>query len=203
MSKSTLHSWIRAIKRPEKFSQQDRIRWIKEIQPLGAASIKKKRMQEIEKIADKVRQEVLQWSFLADVNVQKALLSFLYWTEGQKLPERGAPVKFANTDPRLVLLFVTLLKRCYVIDPKKIKVRLYIHWYHKPEIVKTFWKDLLGIPEVQFAKIYVKPRSKTKRFRKNFMGICFVVYQSVDLRQEIMYTAYSVYEQLHMLSPVV
>ncbi|PJC80231.1 hypothetical protein CO008_02475, partial [Candidatus Roizmanbacteria bacterium CG_4_8_14_3_um_filter_36_12] len=41
--KSTLHEWIRGVKRPAKFSRLDRIRWIKEIQPLGAQGNKRKR----------------------------------------------------------------------------------------------------------------------------------------------------------------
>ena len=45
--KSTLHEWIRGVQRPVKFSRLDRIRWIKEIQPLGAQGNKRKRECEI------------------------------------------------------------------------------------------------------------------------------------------------------------
>ena len=88
---------------------------------MAVAAIKKKRQEEIDDIVQYAKKEVASWSFLHDKEVQKAFLSLLYWAEGQKLPERGSPVKFANTDPRMILLFVTLLKQCYSIDLKKIK----------------------------------------------------------------------------------
>lgn len=190
--KSTLHTWVIDIPRPAHLQYTKGAEWLKKIRLLASAAIKRKRNLEIQIIIDEVKQEVHSWNFLNSKQIQKAFLSLLYWAEGQKLPERGAPVKFANTDPRLVLLFVTLLKNCYDIDPKKIKIRLYIHWYHNEKLVKEYWKRLLNLDEKQIYKMYRKKRSKTKRFRKNFMGICFVTYQSVDLRQRIIHTAYQI-----------
>lgn len=196
VSKSTLHSWIYDLRRPKYITDELRRRHLEEIRPLANAAVKRKREREIEIIIQKAKKEVQSWNFLNSIQVQKAFLSLLYWAEGQKLPERGAPLKFANTDPRLVLLYLTLLRNCYKIDVGRIKVKLYIHWYHKSREVKEFWKRLLDVKDEQFSKIYRKKRSKTKRFRKNYMGICFVLYQSVDLRQEIVHTAIALQERI-------
>ena len=125
------------------------------------------------RIAETVQDEVSSWSFLNLKGVQKTILAMLYWAEGQKIPELSTCVKFVNTDPRMILLFITLLRNCY-------------------EIERKFWSGLLGVDESQFGKIYVKPRSRTKKFRRNFAGICFVIYYSVDLRREIVGTGYNV-----------
>lgn len=194
--KSTLFEWVKEIEKPNTLYHTDRNAWLMAIRQKATESIKNKRQNEINQIVREVQNEVSQWAFFTDINVQKSLLSILYWAEGQKLPERGAPVKFTNTDPRLVLLFVTLLKRCYGIDNSKLKIGLYLHWYHKTPEVVEYWKKLLGVEAYQFRKIFRKKRSKTKRFRKNFMGICFVTYQSVNLRQRIVHTAYEIQKRL-------
>ncbi len=194
--KSTLSGWLKDLPTSQHIVFTNRKEWLAKIQPMGVRAIKEKRQLEINNIIKKVNSEVEQWNFLNDKQVQNAFLSLLYWAEGQKLPERGSPMKFANTDPRLILLFVKMLKNCYNIDPKKIRVRLYLHWYHKEKEVKNFWKELLNIEDSQFYRVYRKKRSKQKRFRKNSMGICFVVYQSVDLRQEIMHKAYALQKKI-------
>ncbi len=194
VSKSTLSLWLKGLVSPLQY--EDQKEWLKLIRPLAARKIRETRENELKVIAQRAKQEVERWDFLQSKQAQKALLAMLYWAEGQKLPERGAPVKFANTDPRMIALFVALLKRCYPVDPKKIKVFLYLHWYHKENEVKVFWKSLLGVEENQFRKVYKKKRSQTKRFRKNFMGICFIIYQDVDLRHEIVDTALAIQERL-------
>ncbi len=192
VAKSTLFEWVKKIEKPNTLYHTNHNAWFASIREKAAEANKKKRQREIDVIIDSVKEEVEQWHFLLDKNVQKSILSILYWAEGQKLPERGAPVKFANTDPRLILLFVKLITECYQVDLKKLKIGLYIHWYHKETVVRNFWKKLLGVHDSQFRKIYRKRRHNSKRFRKNFMGICFVIYQDVDLRQRIVHTAYEV-----------
>lgn len=194
--KSTLSGWLKDLPTSQKIIYTNRKEWLAKIQPMGVRAIKEKRQLEIDNIIKKVNLEVEQWDFLNDKQVQNAFLSLLYWAEGQKLPERGSPMKFANTDPRLILLFVKMLKNCYNIDPKRLKVTLHLHWYHKEKLVKKFWKDLLELEDYQFGKVYRKKRSKQKRFRKNSMGICFVIYTSVDLRQEIIHKAYALQKKI-------
>ena len=109
------------------------------------------------------------------------------------------------TIPALSLLFVTLLRNAFALDEKKIRIKLYVHYYHKIKEVRTFWSKLLGVPESQFEKVYVKPRSKTRRFRKNFVGICFVKYGigAEALKQELLITARAIQEKVTNHAPVV
>lgn len=196
VAKSTLNTWLKDLPNLSHEYFTDRNSWMEKIRKLSNKAIKRKRSEQIKRIEENVRQEVATWSFLTSRETQKALLGVLYWAEGQKLPLRGAPVKFTNTDPKLALLFLTMLRRCFQIDESRLRVRLYLHWYHKIKKVRRFWSDLLGVDESQFAKIYIKQRSKTKRFRKNFVGICFIVYPSVDLRWQIVHTGYNVAERI-------
>ena len=194
--KSTLSDWLKNLPLPDHQYFTNRKEWLKNIRILSAKSKKKTRMQKEENIALSVKKEVNTWSFLHSTESQKSLLAMLYWAEGQKSPELGAPVNFTNTDPKLMLLFLTMLRNCYRLDESKLRVRLHLHWYHKINEVRSFWSMLLNIDESKFGKIYLKQRSKTKTFRKNLAGICIVRYHSIDLRREIMQTAYNIHDTL-------
>ncbi len=192
VSKSTLHQWIYGIKRPKQFTKLDRIRWAREIQPLGAQANKRKREVIIQSIKNEIINELKAFSLTKET--KKTILSMLYWAEGSK----GAHemVNFANTDPRLTLLFITLLRQCYIINETKFRIRLHLHYYHKEREVKKFWSRLLHIPVTQFTKTYRKKRSKEKTFRKNFGGICFLKYNSVLLKEQILEYAYILGEKI-------
>ena len=191
VAKSTLHGWIRGVKRPAKFTRLDRIRWIKKIQPLGAQGNRRKREENIKKIIDEARNEVAGLQINEEIG--KAILSMIYWAEGSKT--RGT-LQFANTDPKFILLFITLLRKCYELDEVKFRVRLHLHHYHKVKEAKRFWSNLLDIPANQFGKIYRKSRSKEKTFRRNFGGICFVRYNSVYLKEQVIQYAYALGEKI-------
>ena len=189
--KSTLHEWIRGVKRPAKFSRLDRIRWIKEIQPLGAQGNKRKREKIVSQIIKEAKNEVSKIQI--NHETRKAILSLLYWTEGTKV--RGA-LQFANTDPKLILLFINLLRQCYKLDESKFRIRLHLHYYHKVKEIKAYWSKLLSIPTNQFEKIYRKSRSKEKKFRRNYGGICFVKYYNVYLKEKIVQYGYALGEKI-------
>lgn len=188
ISKSTLHLWLREIKRPGYLTKKDKLAHLTKIRVLAAIAHKKQREERLELVRRKVFEEVEKYSPF-EPNYQKSLLAMLYWAEGSK--GRGTLV-FANTDPKLVLLFLTLLRKNYPIDEEKIRVRLHLHWYHPVRQTRSFWSKLLGISESKFGKILIKKRSVSKRFRKNFAGICFIKYHSEYLRYEILEQAQAI-----------
>lgn len=117
-------------------------------------------------------------------DVAKSLLAMLYWAEGGK---QDGNFKFSNTDPDLQLLFISLLRECYVLDESRFRVALQVRYYHKHADVLSFWSETLGIPKSQFWKIHVKKRSAVgKGFRKNFMGICHLHYGSSAIQRELL-----------------
>ena len=58
VARSTLHSWVGQIKRSEKWLRRDRIRWMKEIQPLTVLANKRKREERVKKIAEEVKSQL-------------------------------------------------------------------------------------------------------------------------------------------------
>jgi hypothetical protein len=121
------------------------------------------------------------------------MLAMLYSAEGAR--HKGVSgLKFANTDPKMAQLYVILLRKCYKLDETKFRIFLHLHYYHDIKKSRNFWSKSLNVPLNQFGKVYIKKRSKTKRFRKNFMGICFISYLDSNIRKEVM----EIFEQLYL-----
>lgn len=147
--------------------------------------IRAKRLAAEKLIAEAVRKELLE-APLSNKSVQKLLLAMLYWAEGSKHEKVGG-VRFVNTDPALVLFYLTLLRNCFSIDEGRLKVRLHLHAYHDKEAAIRFWSKILRIPRNRFGKLYIKKRiGDQKKRRKNFMGICFIYYSTGAIRKELM-----------------
>lgn len=185
--KTTLYYWITDLKRPAYITREEKLKHLERIREMGRAALKNLRMKRLKNIQERVQKEVRSCPHY-NKGILKALLAFLYWAEGTKI--RGTLI-FTNTDPDLILLYITLLRKCYAIDENKLRARLHLHHYHNPEESLNFWSKLTGIPKSKFGKIYIKPRSKTRKFRENFAGICFIKYYSEDLRYEVLETAYA------------
>lgn len=190
--KSTLSTWF-GLKYPGIFNKEKQTKHLVSIRVLALKANKKKSEDELNNIKYAINKEIKTFP-LQEPGYLKSILVALYWAEGGKY--KGSPVNFANTDPKLSNLFINLLRKCYKIDEEKIRVRLHLHYYHNITKTRRFWSKLLRVPINQFGKIYIKKRSQTKRFRKNFMGICFIRYHDTRLRKEIMELAYALHNKI-------
>ena len=108
------------------------------------------------------------------------MLAMLYWAEGTKGVH--SCVVFANTDPKLIVLFITLFRECYPVVESKFRGRMNLHDYHNEITVRDYWSKLLKIDTEKFNKTYWKKRSENKRFRENRWGIFFLTYISVEAK---------------------
>ena len=191
VSKSTLSIWLSGISHPNSALFTNRKEWLRHIQPLAAQSRRNQKQKKTEKLISETKATISALN--VNIEMKKAILTSLYWSEGSKT--RGG-MTFVNTDPRLMLLFITLLRECYSLDETRFRISLHLHDYHKEKEVKKFWSKLLSVPEEQFYKIYRKHRSKENTFRRNFGGICSLRYNSEDLKDNITQYAYALGEKI-------
>lgn len=185
--KSTISTWFgKTLRKP--VTRQEMLNHLKRIRKLSALKIKSKwkkiRNDENKIITEKVKKELITYP-LDSIGFYKSMLSMLYWAEGSK-HKKVCGLNFTNTDPKLSKLYITLLRRCYNINESKFSIGLHLHYYHSIKKTKKFWSNILAIPLSQFQKVYIKKRSKTKRFRKNFAGICFIYYGDSKIRKELL-----------------
>ncbi len=189
--KTTLFEWFKdagVSARLTRFIGED---WMKQVQGLAAAAHKRRRNAWIDEVSIRVKEDVSTINL--NLDLKKVILSTLYWAEGAK---SGSSIKFVNVDPRMHLLFITLLRECYLVNEDKLRLRLHLHYYHRARKAKHFWSSLLNVPETQIGKIYWKKRSREKVFRRNEAGICTIGYNSVRLQEEILRYAYSLGERI-------
>jgi hypothetical protein len=107
----------------------------------------------------------------------------LYAGEGAKTQDALA---FANSDPRLIRMFVTWLRRFFDVDESKFRVRLYLHEGLDLNAAIAFWSDITQIPPAQFYKPYRAPADGTIRRTKHVMGCPAVSYLSTSMARRVM-----------------
>lgn len=191
--KSTLSEWL-GKKYPGLFNRKAQLLHLARVRPLAIAAKKAVAIRQKAALREKVHREISAYPW-RQTGFLKSILAALYWAEGAK--HKGVSgLKFVNTDPKLALFYITLLRKCYKLDEAKFRIRVHLHYYHNITAARNFWSELLQIPLGQFGRIYIKKRSKTKRFRQNFKGICLISYLDSAIRKELLEIAFQLQENL-------
>ncbi|MBP9669827.1 hypothetical protein KBD75_00300 [Candidatus Woesebacteria bacterium] len=198
IAKSTCSLWLSNKKNKGLYGTMTKQEWMKFIQKKSVIALHKRSAKRQESREADAKSQIRNLKFPKEV--RRSILATLYWAEGSK----GIGVlNFANTDSRLCLIFITLLRDCYELDESKFRIRLHLHNYHNEEELKKYWSELLKIPLSQFNQtIWKREPTSGKRYRQNYHGICFVKYNSVDLQKRIMAYAHILGEKLTKNAPV-
>lgn len=107
----------------------------------------------------------------------------LYAGEGSKTP---GEVRFANSDPRMIAMFVEWMRRCFGVDPATMRLRLYLHEGLDLEAANRFWSALTGIPIDRFRAPYRAVADPSIRRSKHPMGCPAVCISSTRLHRRVM-----------------
>lgn len=172
VSKSSVSVWVRDVE----FTPRPRNRGHRSMKPHPAHVAK---LAEIERCDAEA---------LADIGVlsERDLLvagAALYAGEGAKTD--GA-IKFANTNPDLIRLFMTWLRHFFDIDERRLRLNLYLHDGLDLEAATMYWSELTGIPSSQFGKPYRAVADPTRRNSKHLMGCPAIVYSDAAKHRRVM-----------------
>jgi hypothetical protein len=107
----------------------------------------------------------------------------LYAGEGSK---GGLEARFANSDPRMILFFVTWLRRFFTVDEARLRMRIYLHQGLDIDAATEFWSALTGIPSDRFRSPYRAVPDPTIRHNKHVFGCPSVMYSSARTHRAIM-----------------
>ena len=173
VSKSSVSLWVRDV---DFVPNPHRIR---HTGPRKPSSLHVRKLAEIERCAA----EGLE--VIGGLSQRELLLTglTLYLGEGFK---RDSGVGMANTDPRVLLYFVTWLRACFEIDESRLRVRIYLHENLDLEAAEQFWSGYLGIPRTQFTRPYRAVADATRRISKHQYGCPSVRLSSSTLHRRIM-----------------
>jgi hypothetical protein len=90
----------------------------------------------------------------------------LYWGEGSKEKNRSTGIKFSNSDPEMIKLFLKWLRLSCGIARKDIYFEIYLHKTakEKEDKVRKYWSKITNYSSDYFRKtIWKKGTIKTKR----------------------------------------
>lgn len=123
-------------------------------------------------------------SIFRNEDVAKISLAMLYLGEGAKT---RSSLMLGNSDPKVITLFLRLLRLCYAIDERKFRCTLQCRADHDIKELEKFWSSITGIPTSQFYKAMIDKRTIGKISKKqNYKGVCRIDYFSADIFNELM-----------------
>lgn len=187
VAKSTLAIWLKdaklSIPEKQKFTEAKRLASLR-----GGQAKKKQRIERQQDIISKSKSEINNLSkrdlFLIGVA--------LYWAEGSKEKDYspGSPLRFANSDPYMIKLFLNWLKEVGVTK-ERISFDIYLHdnnKYRASEVIK-YWSRCTNFPK-KFFRVYFKkniPNTKRKNIYPDaYFGLVRIyVKESSDLVRKI------------------
>lgn len=107
----------------------------------------------------------------------------LYWAEGSKLGKYV--VDFANSDQEMAIIFLSMLRKIYRIDERRLRIFLYCYANQKPDQLVNHWSKLLNVPKIQFTKPYIRQDFDWKKLTRMRFGLVHIRYADMRLLQEI------------------
>lgn len=122
---------------------------------------------------------------IGSLNDREFLVTGLAYYSGEGGKTDGA-VKFANSDPRLLLFFVRWLRHFFDVDESRLRVKLYLHEGLDLEAANQFWSELTGIPTSQFIKPYRAVADPSIRKSKHPLGCPAITYSCARTHRRIM-----------------
>ena len=200
--KSTLAEWCKSVSLPQAYAER--------IAKLNIVNLHKGRLigQEINKIK---REEFLTAikqvntpiaTSIHKIDVAKIALAMLCLGEASKYTKTRKAFTLGSSDPRIIVIFLELLKRYYPFSPEKVRCTVQCRADQDIERLESFWRKITKVPRHLFYKARIDPRTKGIATKKeNYKGVLRVDYMDTKVQLELEALADLVYNQLK-LGPV-
>jgi len=193
VSKSTASNWLKNIK----LNHSGRLRLSERIKLGRLKSAEKKRNKTEEKLKYFYAEGLRDIDKISlNKSTIRMLCSLIYWCEGIKNHFQG--VTFINSDPKLIRIFLYLLRKGYDIEESKFRICIHIHEYHDPLKQMTFWSGITNIPTNQFIKPYLK-QNTGKRIRLGYEGCISLRYRNNDLARQLLMMAKACFDNVGII----
>ncbi|MFA5023784.1 MAG: hypothetical protein WC523_02390 [Patescibacteria group bacterium] len=106
----------------------------------------------------------------------------LYWGEGGK---SGNVVKFTNSDPDMIRLFLSFLRNICGVNENRLKALIHMYPDHKENELKSFWIKNTKIPKERFYKSYIHEGKKGTYKNKVQWGTLVINYPDKSLLKKL------------------
>lgn len=184
IAKSTLSGWLRGVSLTSEQWAQLHTQWLEGTSRARALARDAHRRMKKERM-NKIEREVKEYLSSVEINrdILKILFVGLYLGDGFK---NNGRVGLGNADPNIVLLFVTLLRKLYLVKESKLRAQIFARSdQHETELI-AYWSTLLAIPPNRFHKTQFDKRTVNIKSRDSYHGVCAVVYADTQMQWRIL-----------------
>jgi transcriptional regulator with XRE-family HTH domain len=171
VAKSSVSLWVRDVE----FERRQRVR-ARRREP---NALQRRKADEIERLQREGRERIGQLTE-RDLLIAGAAL---YAGEGSKT---DGTVAFANTDPRMIRLFLVWFRRFFDIDESRLRLRLYLHQGLDLDAAVAHWASVTQIPVERHGKPYRAVADPSIRHNKHEHGCATVIYRSTAVHRAVM-----------------
>ena len=108
----------------------------------------------------------------------------VYWAEGSKVNSHS--VDFANSDEKMLLMFLKVLRKIYRVQESRLRVYIYCFANQDSDKLISYWNMKLKIPKEQFSKPYIRKDFKIEKIGKMPKGLVHIRYYDKKLLRQIL-----------------
>jgi hypothetical protein len=186
LPKSTLSLWCKDVTLPATHTNRiselvaHTIQKARAVRALMQKERKEKRRLYLEQLNSQISRR------MENEEVAKIALSMLCLGEASK-SDKGMSFCLGNSDPRIINLFLSLLKKCFDFDMEKVRCTVQCRADQEVSELERYWSETTGVPPRLFYKARIDPRTIGKPTRKtDYKGVLRVDYldRSVQLDLE-------------------
>lgn len=180
VAKSSVSVWVREVQLSEKAKKRLLTR-IKLGQLVSGENKKQRTRAVLQKYLDRAHADIKKHNL--SPYFKKVICALIYFCEGIK--DHFGGIKFSNSDPALVRLFLNLFRASFQLDETKFRVCVHLHEYHNVKKQLKFWSQVTQIPRGQFMNPYLKPHTGMRK-RENYPGCATINYYSADVARQLL-----------------
>ena len=184
--KNTLSGWVKEIILTGRLKQRIKKKEITSAAK-GRILAAKVLKQKLENWKESIQKRTRQFSKMPFKNAKtgKLICGILYVCEGSKYPTTRC-LSFANSDPKMIKFFLSMLRKYFNVDEKKFRCRVQQRCDQGSNELKRFWSSVTKIPLSQFYKNYADKRTEGKlTAKKDYKGVCTLQYFDTNLQFEL------------------
>lgn len=202
--KSTLYEWCKStplpITYPSKVLLINKTN-LEKAHVVALAVNRAKREQFLNKIKD-INSPVAK--SILDLSTAKIALAMLCLGEASKYSKKTRSFSLGSSDPRIITLFIELLKRCFKFDIEKVRCTVQCRADQDIEALEEFWRNVTQVPRRLFYNARIDPRTIGKPTLKvNYKGVLRVDYFDTKVQLELESLSDLVYNQILQKGPEV
>ncbi len=197
-TKSTLSFWLKDVVLPPNYKEK--------VKGLNESNLKKARYkafvinrnkrQEFFKNIRLINNSVVKG--IRNINTAKIALAMLCLGEASKYnPKTTANFYLGSSNPKIILLFLQLLKCCYDFKQEKVRCTVQCRADQDIKALQKYWQKITGIPKSLFYKTRIDPRTKGKPTKiSGYKGVLRVDYFDRKIQLELESLANLIYNKL-------